>query len=305
MGERKLVVAAIQAAPVFLDRRESTEKACGLIDEASSMGARLAVFPEAFIPAYPDWVWLVPGGKRAIHDALYAELVDNAVQIPSETTDRLCRAAKAACVYVAIGVNERNTESSGASLYNTLLYIDDNGRILGKHRKLVPTAAERLVWARGDGSTLASFETPIGKLGGLLCWENFMPLARAAMYDRGTEIHVAPTWDSSESWLIAMRHIANEGGMFVISCCMALPMDAIPDRYEFKSLYPEGREWVNQGNSCIVDPKGQFLAGPVPAKEQILTAEIDLSRIAEAKRMFDAAGHYARPDVFQFAVRES
>ena len=298
-------VAAVQAAPVFLDRQACVDKACELIAAAATDGARLVVFPEAFVPGYPDWVWLVPGAKKPLLDEMYGELLSNSVAVPGPEIDELCRAAKSAGVYVAIGVNERNSEASGASLYNTLIYIGPDGALLGKHRKLIPTGAERLVWAQGDGSTLDAYDTELGKLGGLLCWENYMPLARYAFQAAGTEILVAPTWDSSSGWLTSMQHNAKEGGMFVISCCTALPMDAVPDRYEFKALYPEGREWVNKGNSCIVDPKGNLIAGPEESKETILHAELDTGLIPAAKWIFDAGGHYARPDVFRFAVNRA
>ncbi|MFQ5822577.1 MAG: carbon-nitrogen hydrolase family protein [bacterium] len=301
-NQKTFIVAAAQAAPVFLDQKATVEKACEFINEAGRKDAKLIVFPEVFIPTYPDWVWVVPGSKKAIFNELYAELIENAVTIPDEATNQLCRAAKNSKIHVVIGINERNTEASNASLFNTLLYIDARGNILGKHRKLVPTGGERLMWAQGDGSTLNAFDTPFGKLGGLICWENYMPLARNAMYAWGTQIYVAPTWDSSESWLMSLRHIAREGGMFVIGCCMAIHMKDIPNRYKFKTLYPEGKEWINPGNSCIINPKGEFIAGPVKMKEEILYAEIDYKLIPASKWIFDVAGHYARPDVFKFTV---
>jgi nitrilase len=300
---KPFTVAAIQVPPVFLDPKATCDKACNLIAEAARSGAKLAVFPEAFIPGYPDWVWVVPpGAKKSILDEMNALLLANSVSIPDSTTEQLCRAAKAAKIHVAIGVHERNTEASGSSLYNTILFIDDKGSVMGKHRKLMPTGAERLVWAQGDGSTLEVYDTPLGKISGLLCWENFMPLARNAMYAQGTQLHLAPTWDSSAGWLTTMQHAAKEGGMFVISCCMAIRMDEIPDRFEFKKLYPEGKEWINKGNSCIVNPMGQIIAGPLEAKQEVLYAEIDLGQVAEWKWLFDVTGHYARPDVFKFAV---
>jgi nitrilase len=206
---------------------------------------------------------------------------------------------------VAIGLSERNSESSNSSLFNTLLFIDDKGKITGKHRKLVPTGGERLIWAQGDGNTLDVFDTSIGKVGGLICWENYMPLARQAMYNWGAQILVAPTWDKSEKWLQSLKHIAREGGLYVVSCCLALRMNDIPARYDFKKLYPKGREWINTGNSCIINPNGEFIAGPVEMKEKILYAQIDLSEIIKSKRMFDAAGHYSRPDVFEFKVNRN
>lgn len=296
-------VAAVQASPVFLDKKASIEKACGLINEAAGAGASLAVFPEAFIAGYPDWVWVVPAGDKAMISELYAEFLAAALTIPDDSTQKLCEAAKSAGIHVAIGVNERNSEASNSSIYNTILYIDSAGDIMGRHRKLIPTGGERLMWTPGDGGTLVSFDTPLGKLGGLICWENFMPLARMSMYQAGVQIYVAPTWDQSEAWQVAMRHIAREGGMFVISVAPGMHMDDIPDKYEFKKLYPDDKEWVNKGNSCIVDPTGAIIAGPADSVAEILYAEIDLSLIPTQKWMFDVAGHYSRPDVFDFGVK--
>jgi len=304
MNDNFVKVAAAQAAPIFLDRQKTVEKACDLIYQAGKDGAKLIVFPEAFISGYPDWVWVVPNGNSKMLDELYRELVENAVTIPDESTHQLCQAAKEAGVYTAIGVHEKNSEASGATLFNTLLYIDDSGAVIGKHRKLIPTGGERLVWGRGDGNTLPVFDTPFGRLGGLLCWENYMPLARQAMYLGGAQIYVAPTWDSSENWLLSMRHIAREGGMFVISVCQAFRMDDIPDQYDFKNLYSGKREWINEGNSCIVNPRGEIIAGPSKNKQEILYAEIDLSLITKSKRMFDVVGHYARPDVFKYEINK-
>ena len=299
---KNIKVAAAQLSPVFLNKEETVKKACNAILEAGSKDADLIVFPEAFISGYPDWIWLIPNSKGAELNELYAELVENAVSIPDDTTDKLCKAAKKAKINVVIGINERNTETSNASLYNSLLFINDKGEIVGKHRKLVPTGGERLIWAQGDGTSLASYDTSAGKLAGLICWENFMPLARTALYELGTQVLVSPTWDKSPNWLQTMQHVAREGGLFVISCCMALKIEDIPDRLEFKKLYPEGREWVNVGNSAIIAPNGKIIAGPLEAEEGILFADIDLQDIVKAKRMFDVVGHYSRPDVFNFEV---
>jgi nitrilase len=296
-------VAAVQASPVFLDREATIDKACDLIATAGGEGARLVVFPEAFIPAYPDWVWAIPPGEEGVLNELYAELLSNSVTIPSDATDRLCRAARLANAYVVMGMSERNVEASGASLYNTLLYIDARGEILGKHRKLVPTGGERLVWAQGDGSTLQVYDTPLGKLGGLICWENYMPLARYSMYAWGTQIYVAATWDRGQPWLSTLRHIAKEGRVYVIGCCIAMRKDDIPDRYTMKQkFYAEADEWINIGDSAIVNPEGQFIAGPVRKQEEILYAEVDPRMVQGPKWMLDVAGHYARPDVFQLTV---
>jgi len=296
-------VAAAQLSPEFLNKSKTITKACNAIAEAGKKGCKLIVFPEAFISGYPDWVWLIPNSKGADLNDLYIKLVENAVSVPDDSTSKLCKAAKSANINVVIGMHERNSETSSASLYNSLLYISDEGEIIGKHRKLIPTGGERLIWAQGDGSTLKSYDTSAGKTGGLICWENFMPLARNAMYESGVQVLAAPTWDKSPNWLLSMQHNAREGGVFIISCCMALKVNDIPDEYEFKKLYPEGREWINTGNSCIVAPNGKIIAGPLEAKEGILYADINLNDIIAAKRMFDAVGHYARPDVFDFKVK--
>lgn len=301
-SQESFIVAAAQATSIFLNREATLDKACDLIAEAGQHGARLIVFPEAFLPAYPDWVWLVSGGQQELLNPLYSELVENAVTIPGDATERLCQAARKARINVAMGLSERNREASNASLYNSLLYIDDSGNILGKHRKLVPTSSERTVWAQGDGSTLDAYETSAGIVSGLVCWENYMPLARHAVYAWGTQVYVAPTWDRGDLWVATLRHIAKEGGLFVIGCCMPLHIDDIPDRFEFKKLYSEGTQWINSGHSCIVNPHGEVIAGPAVEKEEILYAEIDLRQVTAAKRMLDVVGHYARPDVFKVIV---
>lgn len=295
-------VAAIQETPLFLDKERTVEKACKLIAQAGREGASFALFPEAFISGYPDWVWTVPAGNEAMLSELYSEMLKSAVSVPDWSTEKIAKAAKEAGIHVAIGVNEKNNEASNASIYNTLLYFNSDGKLLGKHRKLIPTGGERLVWTQGDGKGLVSFDTDLGRIGGLICWENFMPLARTVMYEAGVQIYLAPTWDSSETWQVAMRHIAREGGCYVISCAPAMKMSDIPDRYEFKKFYPDGREWIKHGNSCIVDPSGKIIAGPLKSQQEILYAEIDLTQIPAQKFFFDVAGHYARPDVFNFSV---
>lgn len=296
-------VAAAQLAPVFLNKDKTVEKACEAILEAGKNGAKLIVFPEAYISGYPDWVWLIPNSKGAELNELYVKLVENAVSVPDTSTDLLCKAAKTAGINVVMGMHERNIETSNASLFNGLLFIDDKGNILGKHRKLIPTGGERLIWSQGDGSTLQSYDTSAGKLAGLICWENYMPLARHAIYESGAQILASPTWDKSANWLQSMQHIAREGGLFVISTCMAIKIEDIPDTFDFKKQYPKDRTWINVGNSCIIDPNGKVLAGPLEAEEGILYADIDLNQIIAAKRMFDAVGHYSRPDVFGFSVK--
>lgn len=303
MSNTTFKIAAVQAAPVFLDRAATVEKACGLIENAAREGARLVVFPETFIPGYPDWVWRIPPQEHSVLNELYAELLEQSVEIPSDTTEVLCRAAKRANAHVVMGLNECNSEASNASLCNTLLFIDDQGRILGKHRKLVPTSPERMVWGPGDGSTLRVYDTAVGKISGLICWENYMPLARYAMYAWGTQIYLAPTWDSGETWVATLRHIAKEGRVYVVGCCIALRKDDIPDRFDFKKkYYAEQGEWINTGDSAIVHPSGKLMAGPLSKKEDILYAEIDIRQMQGLRRVLDVAGHYARPDVFELIV---
>jgi nitrilase len=307
-AEKPFIVAAAQIAPIFMDRKATVDKACEYIAEAGKSGANIVVFPEALVPGYPDWVWITPPGVRSdVISSMYGELLDQAVAIQSPATDVLCRAAKKAGVFVVVGVDELS--ESGGSLYNTLVYISDQGEIMGRHRKLVPTMSERLVWAPGDGSTLDVYETPYGKLGGLICWENYMPLARYAIYAWGVQVYVAPTWDSSDGWVGTMQHIAREGRCAVIGCCIAMQRSDIPDKYEFKKLYPpiekEGDRWVNVGNSVIVAPGGRILAGPVACEEKIIYAEIDPAQARGSKSSLDVTGHYSRPDVFHLAVNRS
>jgi nitrilase len=296
-------VAAVQASPVYMDREATVAKACDLIRQVGREGAALAVFPEAFIPGYPLWVWFIPPGHTHPLREAYALLHANAVTIPSEATDRLCDAAREVGVTVAIGINERNSEASDSTLYNTLLYIGANGSILGKHRKLMPTGGEKLVWGLGDGSDLEVYDLPFARLGGLLCWENYMPLARYAMWAWGTQVYVAPTWDRGEPWLSTMRHVAKEGRSFVLGCCSAIHKNDIPDWLAFKGQYlAQVDGWLNPGDSVIVDPDGKVVAGPAHEEETILYADVRPEQLVGPRWQLDVAGHYARPDVFELRV---
>ena len=299
-------IAAVQACPVFLDRERTIEKACDLIADVGRAGAALAVFPEAFVPAYPIWSWFVPAARTHELRALYAELHANAVAVPDASTERLCRAARAAGVAVAIGINERNQEASDSTLYNTLLYIGADGSILGRHRKLVPTGGERLIWGRGDGSDLEVYTLPFARVGGLICWENYMPLARYALSAWGAQIHVAPTWDRGEPWISTLRHIGKESRSFVVGCCQAMRRADIPDRLAFPSQYMSGvPDWINPGGSAIVDPDGKIVAGPAHEVETILYAEVKPEQLVGPRWQLDIAGHYARPDVFELRVHRT
>ena len=295
-------VAVVQAAPVFLDRDATVDKACDLIAQAGSQGARLALFPECFIPTYPLWAWFIPPGRTGELRELYDELVENAVEVQGDIVRRLGVAAREAGTHVAIGINERNGEASGTTLFNSLLLLDDQGAVVGCHRKLVPTVAERMVHGRGDGSTLAVHETSVGKLGGLICWENYMPLARYALYAWGMQILLAPTWDRGEPWLSTLRHNAKEGRVYVLGCAPAVRRDDIPDRFGFKEKYLPDVEWINPGLSAIADPDGKWVVDPVAEREEILYAEIDPANFRGPRFQLDVAGHYSRPDIFELVV---
>jgi nitrilase len=296
-------IAAVQASPVFLDLGATIEKACRLIEEAAKAGATLAVFPEAFVPAYPVWVWFIPAGQTHPLRAVYTELHRNSIAIPGPETRRLGEVAADCGITVAIGVNEKNAEASNTTLFNTLLYIGADGQILGKHRKLVPTTGERLVWGRAADNDLQVFDLPFGRLSGLICWENYMPLARYALAAWGEQIHVAATWDHGEPWTSSMRHIAKENRSVVVGCCQVLRKDDIPDTLAFKKAYLGGvKDWINPGGSVIVDPDGKIVAGPLEKEEGILYAEFDAAQLVGPRWQLDVAGHYSRPDLFELRV---
>jgi nitrilase len=298
-------VAVVQAAPVLFDRQATIEKTIELTQQAAKQGARLILFPEAFIPAYPrGFAFGVTVGSRTPEGRrLWQIYLENSVDVPSRATDQLGEAARQANAYLVVGVIERDEKSRG-TLYCTLLYFAPDGKLIGKHRKLKPTAAERLVWGEGDGTTLTVVETEFGKIGGLICWENYMPLARTAMYQKGVEIYLAPTADSRDTWQATLVHIANEGRCFVLGCnqfvTKAMYATDLPCYDELKNQ----PEVMCRGGSAIVSPLGQVIAGPLFDQEGILTADLDLALIAQSKFDFDVVGHYARPDVFQLIINE-
>ena len=288
-----------------MDLEATIDKASRLIEEAAKGGATLAVFPEAFVPGYPLWVWFVPPGHTHPLRALYSELHRNSISIPGPETEQLGEVAADCGITVAMGVNERNSEASDSTLYNTLLYLGPDGQVLGKHRKLIPTAGERLVWGQGAEGDLEVFDLPIGRLSGLLCWENYMPLARYALSAWGEQIHAAPTWDRGEPWISTMRHVAKEGRCFVIGACQAFHKDDIPDVLDFKEAYLGDAEgWINPGLSLIVDPDGKIVTGPLEAEEGILYADVDPHQLIGPRWQLDIAGHYARPDIFELRVHQ-
>ncbi len=305
MKKDKFIIAAIQASPVFMDLDATIEKACDLIKKAAKKGADLVVFPEVFVPGYPDWIWHIPPGDMALNQDLYAKLLEQSVIVGSTETDRLCKAAKEAGIYVVIGINEKNSQASGGSINNTLLFIDTEGNLFGHHQKLIPTAPERTIWGYGDASTVTVYDTDLCKVGGLICWENYMPLVRYALYAEGIEVYLAPTYDEGQTWNASMRHIAKEGRCFVSGCCMVLKKkDVLKKLPELEPYYRSVGEYINKGNSVIVDPNGEAMAGPLHAKEGILLAEADLHMLRASKWNLDVAGHYARPDAFELTVRK-
>lgn len=301
VGPAKVRVAAVQAAPVLLDLEASSTRATALIAEAAAGGARLIVFPEAFLPGPPLWVdELLPGRDEAWH----LRLLQQSVTVPGPTTERIGAAAREAGAHVVVGVNE--VERGGGTVYNATLTFADDGRLIGRHRKLVPTHAERLVWGMGDGSDLVVHETSVGRVGGLICWENFMPLARFALYAQGVEIWVAPTLATHEPWVASMRHIAREGVCHVIGVGPAIHVDDVPGSVPDRDLLVRAGEqregWLLDGYSVIVAPDTTVLAGPLVRGTGILYADLDLDAARARRRLFDPVGHYNRPDVFRLTV---
>jgi nitrilase len=295
------VVAVVQAAPVAFDVARTLEKVRALAADAAGRGARLVLFPEAFVSAYPkgQTFGAYVGGRTEEGREAYRRYWESAIDVPGPATEFLGRIARESGIHLTIGVVERD----GGTLYCCALFLAPDGTLLGKHRKLMPTGSERLVWGFGDGSTMPVFDTPHGRVGAVICWENYMPLMRAAMYAKGIEIWCAPTMDGRDSWVASMRHIAVEGRCFVLSC------NQFARRGDYPADYPDifgddPAAVVSRGGSCIVDPFGEFLAGPDFEGEAVLTAEIDRGAIARGKYDFDATGHYARPDVFRLVVDE-
>lgn len=297
-------IAIIQESPVLLDRSKTIDKALQFINKAAAADAELVVFPEAYISGYPAWIWrLRPGGDWGLSEELHSRLLESAVDINAGDLKPICAAAKDHNITIVCGLNERDGALSQATLYNTVVIIGPEGEILNRHRKLMPTNPERMVWGFGDASGLKVIDTSVGKIGTLICWENYMPLARYALYSQGVEIYVAPTYDSGENWLGTMQHIAREGRCWVICSGVALTNSDIPADFPNKeTLYPATEEWINPGDSVVVAPGGKIVAGPLCQEKGILFAEIDLKRVGIAKRDLDVTGHYARPDVFTLNV---
>jgi nitrilase len=299
-------VAVVQAAPVLFDRQATLEKFRRLVIEAAKNKAQLVLFPEAFIPAYPRGLsfGMVVGSRSEEGRRIWQRYWENSVEIPSPTTDMMSEAIAQAGAYAVVGIIERDHESSGGTLYCSMIYFGPDGQILGKHRKLKPTGAERLIWGEGDGSTLTVIETKFGKIGGLICWENYMPLARMAMYNKGVEIYLAPTADSRQTWQATLRHIACEGRCYVLGCNQFVRRDMYPSDLQETEELKKQPEVMCPGGSVIVSPFGELIAGPLFGEEGILYAELDMEEIIRSKVDFDVVGHYARPDIFHLEINE-
>jgi len=297
-------IAVVQRPPVLLDRERTLQAAVAAVAEAARGGAKLVVFPEAFVPGYPVWIWrLKPGADMSLAGTLHALLLDNAVNLQRGDLDALRAAAKENASTVVCGVHELDADFSRSTLYNTVVVIGADGAILNRHRKLMPTNPERMVWGMGDASGLRVVDTPCGRVGTLLCWESYMPLARYALYAQGVEIYVAPTYDAGEGWIGTLQHVAREGGCWVVGGGLAMKASDIPEGFpERARLYPDAQEWINPGDSVVVAPGGKIEAGPLSRQTGILYAEVDTARCGSARRSLDVAGHYARPDVFELHV---
>jgi nitrilase len=300
-------VAAVQASYVLMDRDATIDRVAELAAAAAGQGARLVIFPEVFIPGTPIWIDTRPIWDG--DDQWYRLLVENAVVVPSVATDRLGGIARDHGIWLVVGVEER--EPHGATIYNTVLYFSPQGELVERHRKLVPTGAERTVWGMGDGSTLRVVPTDFGRIGGLICWENYMPLARFHLYAQGVDVWVAPTLALGDGWIATLRHIARENTMFVVGVNPVLHADKIPATFPRRddlvsaAYRAENGDWLEAGNSVIIGPGGDVIAGPVREREETLFADLDLGEVLSARRLRDPVGHYHRPDVFRLQVDTS
>jgi nitrilase len=299
---RTVDVAVVQAGAVPFDADACVDKAVRLIAEAAAGGARVIVFPEAFVTGYPKGLnyGLVVGARDAAGREEFRLYLDAAIDVPGAHTQRLGEAAAASRSHVVIGVIEREL----GTCYCTVLFFGPDGTLLGKHRKLMPTALERMIWGFGDGSTLTVVDSPYGRIGSVICWENYMPMLRMAMYAKNVALYCAPTADDRETWLPSMRHVALEGRCFVLTACQVLRRGDFPESVRV-ALGTAPDSVLMRGGSAIVSPLGRVLAGPHFDAEAILTATLDLDEIGRGKFDFDVAGHYSRPDVFQLNVNEA
>jgi len=297
---KQLKVAVVQASPIHFNRKETVEKVSNLVNEASLQKPGLIVFPESFIPAYPRGLSFgtVVGSRSEKGKDIWELYYNNAVEIPGEEVRILEDLSKKSGAYISIGV----TEKAGKSLYCTQLFISPLKGLAGIHRKIKPTAAERIIWAEGDASTLTTFRTPFGIVGTLICWENFMPLARMAMYSKGVSIYIAPTADTRDTWQTAIRHIAYEGKCFVISCNQFSRFEDYPQEIRDAEESYKQTGIISGGNSAVISPSGEYVAGPINGTEEILFADLDTSQVERGAFDLDVWGHYNRPDIFKFSL---
>lgn len=300
-------VAVVQEPPVYLNLAASMERAINLVARAAADGSKLMVFPEAWFPGYPTFCWrLSPGADMGKTDELFALSQANSIDLSRNGMASLQEAAAEHEMVIVVGYQEIDGEISGSTIFNSCAIIDADGRIVNNHRKLMPTNPERMIWGFGDGVGLNVVETAVGRIGALICWENYMPLARYALYAQNIDIYVAPTWDTGETWLATMQHIAREGGCWVIGCATALEASDIPEDTPHRDiLFPNNDEWVNPGDAVVYKPFGGIAAGPMHREKGFLWADIDVSDARASRRKFDASGHYARPDVFSLTVDRS
>jgi nitrilase len=297
-----VTVACVQAEPVILDREATLDKLAALTAEAAGQGASLVVFPETFIPAYPSSAWAksFAGWADPRAKAAFALLAREAVEVPGPAAERLGAIAREHGVFLVTGINELDPQRPG-TLYNALLYHAPDGSLALHHRKLVPTNHERLVWGQGDGGGLRAIATEIGRIGGLICWENYMPLARFALYESGVEIYIASTADDGDAWQATLVHIARESRAFVVAPSHFQRVASYPEEFPLRDEL-EGRDIIGRGGSAILAPDGSYLAGPLYDEEGILYARLEPARLWEERQRFDPAGHYHRPDVLKLSV---
>jgi nitrilase len=295
-------VACVQAEPVILDRAATLDKLAALTAEARAAGAGLVVFPETFVSAYPSSAWAkhLAGWADPRAKGAFAMLARESVEVPGPAADRLGEIARDNEVWLVTGVNERDPSNPG-TLYNTLLYHSPEGELAVHHRKLVPTNHERLIWGQGDGGGLRAIQTPIGRIGGLICWENYMPLARFSLYESGVELYIASTADDGDDWQATLVHVARESRAFVISPCHFQRARSYPDDFPLKDELAS-LDVLSRGGSAVLAPDGSYLAGPLYGEEGILYADLEPQRLVEERQRFDPAGHYHRPDVLELKV---
>jgi nitrilase len=297
-------VAIVQHPPVLLDREATLELAVNHLHAAADSGAKLVVFPEAYVPGYPVWIWrLRPEADHRLTSAIHRELLDSSIDLVADGLRPLRDAAAQRQLVVVCGVDERDGEFGRSTLYNTLVTIDSDGTILNRHRKMMPTNPERMVWGQGDASGLRVSQTAVGRVGGLICWENYMPLARYTLYADGVEVYVASTWADGATWIATMQHIAAEGRCWVIGSGCSLRGSDVPATFPGRdALFPDPDEWLNCGDSVVIAPGGEIVAGPLHAEHGLLLADVEPASAAAARRTLDVAGHYSRNDIFRLAV---